>query len=580
MQTQSITLFLFSLLYFLIQPCTVSAQVTFTEVMNNPATNENHDEYVEIYNLTQDVVDLSSWIIADSSNQDVLIDAGYGMRLNPNGYAVILDGSYQGNSTTYDMVIPDSALIIQVDGGTIASRLSNSDNKTLFLINAAGDTVDRYRYISTFDEGFSNEKIDLMGPNETSNWAHSLVMGGTPGFRNSVAPLEVDIGFIENSVQWPELKYLTVMQNADITIKVHNLGLNSFRDTVSVRLFIDLDQDSLFSPGDIIIKDSRVSSEILPGEFLTINWQLMFEQGGLYNLVIELYNIDESNSLNNFYFLSVTVWDNSTKLHINEIKFLTQDDQAEWLELYNSSDRPVALYGWAIADERDTSRIDSFAFIRPGQYKIFASAQGLDTLYNLADSLIIVLNDLPSFNNSEDIIYLINPLGGWLEQVPYREDWLEGEQWRRPSLERINVQLDSRQEQNWGPSTAISGATPGDINTIFAPVGVDLKSRLSIDPNPFSPDGDGQDDYALINIELPTNSARIKVEIYDILGRKVRTLRDNSFSGAQTTLVWNGENNSGRRVRMGIYIVFVQILNDRKGLIKELKKTVVVAGQL
>jgi len=31
---------------------------------------------------------------------------------------------------------------------------------------------------------------------------------------------------------------------------------------------------------------------------------------------------------------------------------------------------------------------------------------------------------------------------------------------------------------------------------------------------------------------------------------------------------------------MGIYIIFAQILNDRDGIIKEMKDTVVVAGQL
>ena len=53
-------------------------QITFTEIMNNPATNENHDEFVEIYNLSDSIVDLAGWIIADSTSQDVLIDAGKG----------------------------------------------------------------------------------------------------------------------------------------------------------------------------------------------------------------------------------------------------------------------------------------------------------------------------------------------------------------------------------------------------------------------------------------------------------------------------------------------------------------------
>ena len=57
----------------------------------------------------------------------------------------------------------------------------------------------------------------------------------------------------------------------------------------------------------------------------------MLDKGGLYNLVVELYAIYDQNTLNNLSFLSVTVWDNSDKLHINEIKFLTRDNEPEWL---------------------------------------------------------------------------------------------------------------------------------------------------------------------------------------------------------------------------------------------------------
>ena len=580
MQKSSLNyLIIFSALYFF-GPNAASGQITFTEVMNNPATNENHDEFVEIYNLSGNTVDLSGWVIADSTSQDIIIDAGHGLWLNPNRYAVILDGSYSGNSTTYDQVIPDTALIVQVDGGTITSRLSNSKNQTLFLLNSVMDTIDHYTFIATYNEGYSNEKIELEAGNDSSNWAQSLFPGGTPGLPNSVFPVANDIGFNANAINWSEHSKITSSTQIDLSISIFNFGTQPFKGNLSLRLYHDSNQDSSFSAGEAVFYNITTAEELAAENYLEISIDLIFDKGGAYNLVAELNDINDENALNNRVFFKIVVYDINNKLHINEIKFLATENEAECLELYNSDDQPIALNGWAIADDRDTAMIDTFAFIQPDEYKILSSAPGLDSLYNINNSSIIILNDMPSFNNSEDIIYLINPAGNWLEQVPYSEDWLEGEQWRLPSMERINVQLDSRQASNWGPSTSEKMATPTKSNSIFTSVEFDLKSKLIIKPNPFSPNGDGYDDYTLIQVELPIRSARIKVEVYDILGRRVRTLRDNYFSGSQSSLVWNGEDNSGRRVRMGIYIVFVQILNDREGLIKELKKTVVVAKPL
>lgn len=48
-----------------------SAQITFTEVMNDVATNENHDEFVEIFNLSvTDTIDITGWHFSDSSGMN------------------------------------------------------------------------------------------------------------------------------------------------------------------------------------------------------------------------------------------------------------------------------------------------------------------------------------------------------------------------------------------------------------------------------------------------------------------------------------------------------------------------------
>ena len=83
-------------------------------------------------------------------------------------------------------------------------------------------------------------------------------------------------------------------------------------------------------------------------------------------------------------------------------------------------------------------------------------------------------------------------------------------------------------------------------------------------------------------IELKQNlkAARARVEIYDISGRRIRTLLNDRFSGATLRVAWDGRDDYGQVPPMGIYIVFIQLLDDRQGILKEYKDTVVLAHPL
>jgi flagellar hook assembly protein FlgD len=48
--------------------------------------------------------------------------------------------------------------------------------------------------------------------------------------------------------------------------------------------------------------------------------------------------------------------------------------------------------------------------------------------------------------------------------------------------------------------------------------------------------------------------SNIKLEIYDLLGRKVRTLTKVQFSAGSHEIEWNGLDDNGKSVGSGIYI--------------------------
>lgn len=65
-------------------------------------------------------------------------------------------------------------------------------------------------------------------------------------------------------------------------------------------------------------------------------------------------------------------------------------------------------------------------------------------------------------------------------------------------------------------------------------------------PNPFNP-------VTTIKYQLPTAS-KTKLEIYNILGQKVKTLVDAQQPADYYTLRWDGTNNHGTQVGSGLYI--------------------------
>ena len=65
-------------------------------------------------------------------------------------------------------------------------------------------------------------------------------------------------------------------------------------------------------------------------------------------------------------------------------------------------------------------------------------------------------------------------------------------------------------------------------------------------PNPFNP-------ATTIRYNLPQDS-RIRLTVYDIIGRELVRLRNESDQAGYHSIIWNGRDNAGREVPSGIYI--------------------------
>jgi hypothetical protein len=65
-------------------------------------------------------------------------------------------------------------------------------------------------------------------------------------------------------------------------------------------------------------------------------------------------------------------------------------------------------------------------------------------------------------------------------------------------------------------------------------------------PNPFNP-------VTTIRYDVPASGARVAIVVFDVTGRRVRTLVDGQKPAGSQSVVWDGRDDRGRGVASGIY---------------------------
>jgi hypothetical protein len=164
----------------------VDSVVTFNEVMYHPATNEAALEWVELHNQMAVNVELSAW----SLRGGVRYDFPEGTVIPGGGYVVIA-----ANPPVLEAATGFSGAL-----GPFSNRLSNA-GESLTLRNHGGRLMDRFAYrdggdwpVGADGSGATLAKINEDRPSAPpDNWTSSLLVGGTPGARNSEAAGRRDV---------------------------------------------------------------------------------------------------------------------------------------------------------------------------------------------------------------------------------------------------------------------------------------------------------------------------------------------------------------------------------------------------
>ncbi len=437
-------------------------ELTITEVMFRPSVTNG--EFVELYNTsTTTSLDLDGLKIKyHTSTSDVITGHAMGTILGPEQYAVIFEGDYDFASGDYNALIPAGALVLKittVSFGTSSSGMAGTSDREIKLLDASDVEIESYTYSAGNSSGISDEKINITKDNSAGNWGNTTNSNGTPGSINTLSPIKFDVGI--NSISLGNNPAIE-KEPFELNTKIENNGTDQATN-FTVNIYIDEDNDFT---GDL---DEKISTHNIAslnsGSTTTLVDDISNLEEGTYTFIAEVDFASDQNALNDEANENIEVMPAKRQFNdlvINEIMYDPIDDAPEWIELYNNSDEIINITDWILSDLTSSIIIPQAQNLFPGEFMVLAESARIRNYFSVPERLIIV--DLPSFNNSGDKISIYQYEDTLIDEVEYFSSWGGDD---NISLERIDPDGESDNEENWGSSIDEKGGTPGKSNSIL-----------------------------------------------------------------------------------------------------------------
>ena len=506
--------------------------LTLNEFLAYPTSNQV--EFIECINVSDETIDLSGWMLG---NRYLKAEISGG-KVPAGGYLIL-----SGDSACFNYFKTDNAAVI-IPGKW--PGLNNSADQ-IWLKDLSGKIIDSLYYGAGWPikAGYSAEKILPHLASDTSqSWALSVSPEHqTAGYFNSVTRPENDL-----SLDSLQLSAITGDTNTVFAgcYFISNKGQNQ---ACGANLIISLENDLI----------SQISLDCIgPGQADSGNFEIGPLTSGKHTVTVRVGWSEDQINDNNMLSRSIQIsWSRGSVLLSEFMPYpwdirTASSSVAEYFEFYNSGENTIDLAGWTISDQNTAVRrsIPPGYFLPPGEYFVIAGDSSVLNFPDLAPSQTWITAKFPSLSNSEDAVYLYDPTGRSIDSLFYNSTWpiIQG-----IAMERISFD-NSNRAMNWRASVAAAGGTPGQPNSVILHEKLD---KLGIKPTAdvFSPDGDGIDDEIGIQYLLPFPSAKVTIEIYDLVGRLIYRLATNLETAASGVIYWDGASDYSPKARVGIYIV-------------------------
>ena len=556
-----------NILYTFIHNLIHENDVVINEIMSDPepVVGLPPIEYIELFNTTNHPIKLLDWtLVIGSSEKQITQD----IDIQPLGFILLCKDSSVEQLSEYGFCIGFSSFAITNSGAHIV--LNNDESLTISDVDFS---LSWYHDDNKTEGGWSLEQIDPFSSCAgASNWHASCHHdGGTPGAQNSV--------YAENPVE-PRVDHVNVLNDSILQIVFDQ----------------KMDKNSLINTENYLVSefDSHPIDAYLE-EGKTDRVTLVFEQQFTFNPFYTIFIINSFNCsgtpLPAGYSCAFGLPGTAVRgdVVINEILFDPISPTADYLELYNNSDKVFNISNLQIGVVKESfpnppdTTIKNICSenrqILPGRYALLTTKPSeIAAQYECSDENFIEMGSFPSYPNSGATALLLFD-GEIIDFMSYTEKshYPLLAETKGVSLERVNPSIAGDDPENWHSSASPLHGTPGYQNSVFIE-NEDVTSDVEIIPPVFSPDGDGYNDVTTINLSDIGNDYTAKIHVYDSRGRPVRTLVNCKNIADQSSFVWNGLDDNGNVVPIGIYVVFVEVF-DLQGDIKRFKKAVVVAAK-
>ena len=534
---------------------TTFGDVVFNELMVHPTpvVGLPDAQYIELYNRCDFPIQLKNWTLTYGS-KNYLINDG---KIMPHEVVILSSESKRTLLSSFGNVISVNGFPVMAQSGQRLMLKNEKDSLIAFLTY-----LDAW-YQNDFKAsgGWSLECIDVSNLSGSSaNWkASENPTGGTPGRANSIVGICVD-----NLV--PDVVSFTFSLPDTLTILFNkSMMLNELNNSSNYQ-------------GSGYFNTSVYQSDFPEGKWVKIKLEGILNQEHLFHFMIHGVDLNRHELTKEIVF---GIPDSCFRYDvvINEILSHPKTDGTSFVELYNRSEKVIDLKSLWLNRVKSNGALDVGFPITSSGFQLFPhhyvvltkDRQKVKPFYTMPDSAqIIEMPMFPSLPNASGNVLLIHRNGNIIDSVSYNESWHDPiiANPAGVSFERISPEELIFSPSNWhSASSTVGYATPGYQNSQYKtiPSTAEASNCFWLEKPYFSPDNDGNDDLLWMNYAMPDVGFSATFTIYDVTGRQVRKLTDNALLGTKGAVSWNGLNDHGAKVPVGVYVVYVDAVNLTTG---------------
>jgi len=281
-----------------------------------------------------------------------------------------------------------------------------------------------------------------------------------------------------------------------------------------------------------------------------------------------------------------------TDLVFNEVMFDAPDSSAEYIELFNCSEKLLDVSGVIVTTRKADSTFNKGFSIPPqtvllpdSYLALTPEAEKVRTYHSCPLESNILTSGWMTLNNESATLVLANAaLDTLYDELTYNVKWQHSlvKNPKGVALERINPGLPTQSSDSWhSAASEVNYGTPGYKNSQYRSLESTevTKKWVWTEPESFSPDNDGVDDVCLIHYKTDTNGYVANVVILNAVGVKVFKLASNIILSTEGFLTWDGKTENGKNANVGIYVLYFEMFNSNTGDRKRLKMPIVVSSR-